>query len=942
MWLSLRYLVAASWLSDLCAAIHQRNVIVELAGAIRLDTEDVLTDFAFLAAQQDGSSIIRRRRDLHSDLFHGFSLSITSGNGSEEVDAVYEAIRGHHAVRNAWISTSTVASLSGSRLDGWSHRLPGHVLQRSSVEQQSRPHPPHVQVGVDKLHAAGIKGKGIRIAILDTGFDYKQEPFGYTVGPGQKIVYAHDWVGDFGMNITDPDDPYTECSHHGTHVLGIVAADPTDFGVVGAAPEASIELHRVFDCDDRNDEDTLFSALTAAWERGVDVINCSWGLSDSYESAITVLAARIMKNGTYVQFTAGNAGPKPFTIDTPGAAHDIAAVGSVDCANSAAYFWNGSVHFNGVDHDIRWVPGLTNHTVTEFPPDLKVWAPLEKPTENLPWRPDAFPPNLSIPAMDKTVLLIRLDFFAVFHQEIVHLIKPKYMLTYHPMGGDLGFPGMYFPSWPLSELPDTSALATLEHETAVSIVQEIFNGNQVTITLAQQHTHAHEATYALNIRTGGRMTENSGWGPTVFGETGVTFAAPGGRILSTLPRLYGGFGQLTGTSMAAPLVTGVVALLRQLHPDWTPDMIRNVLATTAHPMPYTDNSTHDYGFLAPVIQQGGGLIDAWSATRATTLVNISSLDFLDLDHKPASLSFSLTNVGNETVSFNMSHIGAASGYAKTSPENSFFADDKYLAQSMMLMAVYASVQIHPESLTLAPGQTTDVRVTVTPPAGLESSRVPFYGGYVALNSTDGAQNLTIPYSGIAARLSEDLPLVEPESVHSASFDAENDSLNDTTGTIFELVRIDDTPHFSPDAWPAITFDKALLQSREAQVSIIDAGSEQAIIAHTLSHEDWRAKRWYWNGSGLDPNYIYKGLYTWRLQYLGLMADKGEYTTIDTSPFRIGDGRHVQQYHATYSELEDVPCDISAAEGPTVFRQTLKTRVLEQVACLKVDLQALHR
>ncbi|KAF2206598.1 hypothetical protein CERZMDRAFT_89212 [Cercospora zeae-maydis SCOH1-5] len=928
------YLLSAFWLSELCTAIvHHRNAIIELDGAARLvggevdclpdivvddlsqKTEEILTDFASLAAREDGSSIVSKRRDLHSDLFQGFSIAITSSRGAEQVDAIYQAIRGHHAVQNAWISSSTVASLSGSGLEAWGQRIPGDPLLREVIRKQSNAHPPHVQVGVDKLHAAGIKGEGIRIAILDTGFDYKQEPFGHRIGPGQKIVYGHDWVGDFGMNISDSDDPYTECSHHGTHVLGIVAADPTDFGVVGAAPEATIELHRVFDCDDRNDEDTLFSALTAAWERGVDVINCSWGLSDSYESAITTLAARIMKNGTYVQFTAGNDGPKPFTIDTPGAAHDISAVGSVDCASSAAYFWNGSFYSNGMHHDIRWVPGLTNYTVTEFPPDLEVWAPLENVTENLPWQPSAFPATFSMPDMDKTVLLIRLDFFAIFHDQIVNLIKPKYMLTYHPMGGDLGFPGMYFPSWPLSELPDTSALATVEHETAVEIVQEIAHGNRVAITLAQQDAHTHQATYALNTRTGGRMTENSGWGPTAFGEAGVTFAAPGGRILSTLPRLYGGFGQLTGTSMAAPLVTGVVALLRQLHPDWTPDLIRNVLATTARPMPYTDNSTHDYGFLAPVIQQGGGLIDAWSAARATTLVNVSSLEFLDLNRKPASLSFSLTNAGNETISFRISHTGAASGYAKTTPEDTFFADDKYLAQSRMLMAVYAHVQVHPESLTLSPGETADVRVAVTPPAELDASRLPFYGGYITLNSTDGAQNLTIPFSGIAARLPEDLPLVDTKSVTPAIYrPADGQFLGCSTETIFELVRINDTTHFSSGAWPAITYDKPLLPIREAKVSVIDADSKQAVFTHELSHKDWRAKRWYWDGSGLEQTDVRRGRYVWRLQYLGLLARDGEYTTIDTESFRIGDERHTQQYHATFPELEDLPCDISAAKG----------------------------
>src|SRR5690606_24759947 len=52
-----------------------------------------------------------------------------------------------------------------------------------------------------------------------------------------------------------------------------------------------------------------------------------------------------------------------------------------------------------------------------------------------------------------------------------------------------------------------------------------------------------------------------------YGATTVDIAAPGVNILSTTRG--GGYGLNTGTSMAAPHVAGVVALVRDLHPDWT-------------------------------------------------------------------------------------------------------------------------------------------------------------------------------------------------------------------------------------------------------------------------------------------------------------------------------------------------------------------------------------
>ena len=63
-----------------------------------------------------------------------------------------------------------------------------------------------------------------------------------------------------------------------------------------------------------------------------------------------------------------------------------------------------------------------------------------------------------------------------------------------------------------------------------------------------------------------------------YGATTVDLAAPGVNILSTLPG--GGYGLNSGTSMATPHVAGVVALVRDLHPEWTYDqVVQQVLAT---------------------------------------------------------------------------------------------------------------------------------------------------------------------------------------------------------------------------------------------------------------------------------------------------------------------------------------------------------------------------
>lgn len=56
---------------------------------------------------------------------------------------------------------------------------------------------PHRQTGVDKLHNMGIYGKGVYVAIIDTGIDYTHPALGNgCFGAGCKVVNGYDFVGD--------------------------------------------------------------------------------------------------------------------------------------------------------------------------------------------------------------------------------------------------------------------------------------------------------------------------------------------------------------------------------------------------------------------------------------------------------------------------------------------------------------------------------------------------------------------------------------------------------------------------------------------------------------------------------------------------------------------------------------------------------------------------
>jgi hypothetical protein len=79
----------------------------------------------------------------------------------------------------------------------------------------------HQMTDVDKLHAMGIKGKGMKVGIIDTGVDYYHPSLGGGFGPGYKIAGGYSYRNDNGGAVSIP-DPLATCvgGGHGTHVAG--------------------------------------------------------------------------------------------------------------------------------------------------------------------------------------------------------------------------------------------------------------------------------------------------------------------------------------------------------------------------------------------------------------------------------------------------------------------------------------------------------------------------------------------------------------------------------------------------------------------------------------------------------------------------------------------------------------------------------------------------
>ena len=120
-----------------------------------------------------------------------------------------------------------------------------------------------------------------------------------------------------------------------------------------------------------------------------------------------------------------------------------------------------------------------------------------------------------------------------------------------------------------------------------------------------------------------RLASFSAAGPTLEGFVKPEIVAPGGHILSVMSpfsnlgrtdpdgSFFDVYREVSGTSQATAVVSGLVALLLQEHPQWTPDEVKCRLLTSAKP---ARNADGDLAY--SVFQQGAGLVDGLEALQS--------------------------------------------------------------------------------------------------------------------------------------------------------------------------------------------------------------------------------------------------------------------------------------------------------------------------------------
>ncbi|WHY78559.1 S8 family serine peptidase [Neobacillus sp. WH10] len=584
------------------------------------------------------------------------------------------------------------------------------------------------QIGVDKLHAENITGKGIKVGVLDTGVDYNH--------PDLKDAYKGGY--DFVDNDADPMETTYEdwikagkpeypglvyYTNHGTHVAGTIAAQKknnADYAVKGVAPEVDLYSYRVLGPWGGGNTAGILAGIDKAIKDGMDVINMSLGAQTNdplYATSVAVNNA--MLSGVVTVVAAGNSGPNEKTLGSPGTAALGISVGASDVSMSIPTF-SASVSNEKFEN-----MQLLGKDFSDKLEDLQgqslpiVFAGLGKPA-------DFTGKDLN----GKIALIQRGEI--TFDEKIKNAKNAgaKAVIVYNNVDGQipayLGEGVGIIPSFRLSK-------ADGERLKALGEVSFKFE------TLSNTKT---EGDHLADFSSRGPVNGNYDIKPDVV--------APGVSIFSTAPEYindpqdgiyYGNaYVRLSGTSMATPHVTGTAALILQQHPEYTPFDVKAALMNTS------DDLNGKYS----VYEVGSGRIDAYQAVHTDTSIkvldktkNIENGNVVEIDEQTGSIMFGRHfKQGDKPIEASKKVTVQNNG----KEEKSFKVEVEYHGERTGIQdAVKNGIQVEvPASLTVASGQSQELQPKITIPSSAAKGR---YEGYIHVtNANNPAETYQIPFA----------------------------------------------------------------------------------------------------------------------------------------------------------------------------------------------------
>ncbi|MGW1886053.1 S8 family serine peptidase [Streptomyces sp. NPDC001970] len=257
-----------------------------------------------------------RRRVL--DSVDGVAVDAAKGR----LDHFWDTVSGtpEKATQGAGARVAQQAQKAAPRLTGGLEKIWLDRKVRVSLDRSV------AQIGAPEVWKTGATGKGVKVAVLDTGID--------TAHP--------DLAGRLGeIRNFSASDSTRDLVGHGTHVAATIAGSGAAANGTrkGVAPDADLIVGKVLDDSGSGSYSDVLAGMEWAARSGARVVNMSLGgpASDD-DPLVTAVEELTAETGALFVVAAGNEGPGTQTVGSPGTAPSALTVGAVDRDDSLAAF----------------------------------------------------------------------------------------------------------------------------------------------------------------------------------------------------------------------------------------------------------------------------------------------------------------------------------------------------------------------------------------------------------------------------------------------------------------------------------------------------------------------------------------------------------------------------------------------------------------------------